>query len=246
MSPPGWSARGDSNPDLHGLDVPRLPIAPRADDGIGPSGWTRTTTSRVKSPACCVHTTKGSELLERMAGLEPAPQGLEGPQATVTPHSLWFGLRVTIPPLRAGNAAACTSTPRPNVDRCRSPAHRHSSIVKDPALASTSSYRRSTTAPGLEPGPTSFGGRMLPLHHAVDVAPSSTVSETKPPNDLTRSFFRAGQNKKGLPGDRPRRPGSPRVQTPLGRFALLAAIERAAVAIAPAVCPGSRHADFGS
>ena len=27
---------------------------------IGPSGWTRTTTSRVKSPACCVHTTKGS------------------------------------------------------------------------------------------------------------------------------------------------------------------------------------------
>ncbi len=26
----GWSARGDSNPDLHGLNVPRLPIAPRA------------------------------------------------------------------------------------------------------------------------------------------------------------------------------------------------------------------------
>src|SRR2546425_4812286 len=51
----------------------------------GPSGWTRTTTSRVKSPACCVHTTKG---MERMAGFEPAPQGLEGPQATVTPHSL--------------------------------------------------------------------------------------------------------------------------------------------------------------
>jgi hypothetical protein len=28
---PAWSARGDSNPDLHGLSVPRLPIAPRAD-----------------------------------------------------------------------------------------------------------------------------------------------------------------------------------------------------------------------
>src|SRR5688572_20685085 len=50
----GWSARGDSNPDLHGLNVPRLPIAPRADvvtmgrvglHGHGPSGWTRTTTS---------------------------------------------------------------------------------------------------------------------------------------------------------------------------------------------------------
>ena len=57
-----WSARGDSNPDLHGLNVPRLPIAPRADDNV-----------------------------ERMAGFEPAPQGLEGPQATVTPHSLWYG-----------------------------------------------------------------------------------------------------------------------------------------------------------
>ena len=30
MSPSGWSARGESNPDLHGLNVPRLPIAPRA------------------------------------------------------------------------------------------------------------------------------------------------------------------------------------------------------------------------
>ena len=30
---------------------------------IGPSGWTRTTTSRVKSPACCVDTTKGLELM---------------------------------------------------------------------------------------------------------------------------------------------------------------------------------------
>src|SRR5262249_43531939 len=28
-----WSARGDSNPDLHGLSVPRLPIAPRAEVG---------------------------------------------------------------------------------------------------------------------------------------------------------------------------------------------------------------------
>jgi hypothetical protein len=27
----GWSARGDSNPDLHGLNVLRLPFAPRAE-----------------------------------------------------------------------------------------------------------------------------------------------------------------------------------------------------------------------
>src|SRR5262245_6248895 len=33
MSPPEWSARGDSTPDLHGLSVRRLPVAPRAGDG---------------------------------------------------------------------------------------------------------------------------------------------------------------------------------------------------------------------
>ena len=38
-----------------------------------------------------------------MTGFEPVPQGLEGPWATVTPHSLWFGLRVSDPSLHAGN-----------------------------------------------------------------------------------------------------------------------------------------------
>jgi hypothetical protein len=120
---------------------------------IGPSGWTRTTTSRVKSPACCVDTTEGSgadprdlserrsefgvplrsrslrdregpgdrhtgaagcryirSALERMTGFEPVPQGLEGPWATVTPHSLWFGLRVSNPSLHAGNVECALHT----------------------------------------------------------------------------------------------------------------------------------------
>ena len=34
-----WSARGDSNPDLHGLGVPRLPVAPRADDVVTTGGF---------------------------------------------------------------------------------------------------------------------------------------------------------------------------------------------------------------
>jgi len=38
-----------------------------------------------------------------MTGFEPVPQGLEGPWATVTPHSLWFGLRVSNPSRHAGN-----------------------------------------------------------------------------------------------------------------------------------------------
>ena len=49
-------------------------------------------------------------ILERMTGFEPVPQGLEGPWATVTPHSLWFGLRVTIPSLHAGNVECSPHT----------------------------------------------------------------------------------------------------------------------------------------
>jgi hypothetical protein len=197
-----WSARGDSNPDLHGLNVPRLPIAPRADDGLVPSGGLeppphglrtrraaftlrrgtgadpgdRTRTSAIPGPQAAV---TSDQRLERMAGLEPAPQGLEGPQATVTPHSPWFGLRYQ------------SLIPGPNTDRWRSPAQELLSVVKEPALANCLA-----TAPGFEPGPTRFGG-------------VSTASETKPPHDLTRlSSAPPDQNKKGLPGDRPRRPVS--------------------------------------
>jgi hypothetical protein len=74
--------------------------------GHGPSGWTRTTTSRVKSPACCIDTTEG----ERMTGLEPVPQGLEGLQAAVTPHSHWIGLRVSNPSLHDGTVGCCLHT----------------------------------------------------------------------------------------------------------------------------------------
>jgi hypothetical protein len=42
--------------------------------------------------------------VERMIGFEPIPQGLEGPQAAVTPHSLWFGLPVSNRSLRGGTA----------------------------------------------------------------------------------------------------------------------------------------------
>ncbi len=85
-----------------------LPLPDWATWPIGPSGWTRTITSRVKSPACCVDTTEGG--VERMTGFEPVPQGLEGPWATVTPHSLWFGLRVSHPSLHAGNVECILHT----------------------------------------------------------------------------------------------------------------------------------------
>jgi hypothetical protein len=41
----------------------RAPLPELGYRRVGPSGWIRTTTSRVKSPACYVHTTKGLELM---------------------------------------------------------------------------------------------------------------------------------------------------------------------------------------
>jgi hypothetical protein len=69
---------------------------------------------------------------------------------------------------------------------------------------------------------------MLPLHHAVVPLHVSTVSETKPPRDLTRAFCRASDQKQKRPSR-----GSPQKACfsmnagPLGRFPLR--IERAAI-----------------
>ena len=178
---------------------------------VGPSGWIRTITSRVKSPACCVDTTEG---MERMTGFEPVPQGLEGPWATVTPHSLWHRRRQfsKTPLFRA--SPYC-----PSGDSARSRTRTHelwrlgcSRYTTLPTSSHVSTVAK--THPSSEPGPCLSTGR--------------------------------GQNKKGLLGDRPRRPGFSMSADPLGRFALLAAIDRAAVAIDPRLSGGYRHADHGS
>ena len=115
-----------------------------------------------------------------MAGLEPAPQGLEGPQATVTPHSPWFGLWYQ------------SLIPRPNTDRWRSPAQELLSVVKDPcsfelvggkgfepnrSLGENGFTARQRTIHSYRPcwrqrqdsnpDPRGLEARMLPLHHAV-------------------------------------------------------------------------------
>ena len=199
----------------------------------GPSGWTRTTTSRVKSPACCVHTTKGVERWSEWRDSNPHLKA-------------WKARRRPLPHIRSGLACGyrtrpsalatrdASSTPRPNLDRCRSPAHRDPSVVKDPALASWWAARDSNPiAPLGENGVTTrqrairsyrpFGdsarirtrtrefwrlgcSRYTTLPLLLHIP---TVSDTGPPRDLARAFFRAsGQHKKGLLGDRPRRPGS--------------------------------------
>src|SRR5262245_58791819 len=63
--------------------------------------------------------------LERMAGFEPAPQGLEGPQATVTPHSPWFGLgshQAEHGPVAFTGLSTCVSCQRPR--SCERPSYR--------------------------------------------------------------------------------------------------------------------------
>ena len=107
----------------------------------GPSGWTRTTTSRVKNPACCVDTTKGNWTDGANGGTRTRTSRLGRPAGTITPHSPWFGLGYQ------------SLIPGPTTDRWRSPAQELLSVVKEPALANCLA-----TAPGFEPGPTRFGG----------------------------------------------------------------------------------------
>ena len=111
------------------------------------------------------------------------------------PHiRIWFGLRESNPSLRAGNAGCIPPHPGRTVDRCRSPAHRDPSVVKDPALASLvggkgfepnrSPWENGFTArqrtihsyrplwrqrQDSNPDPRALEARMLPLHHAAAV-----------------------------------------------------------------------------
>ena len=119
-----------------------------------------------------------------MAGFEPAPQGLEGPQATVTPHSPWFGLRVSNPSLRAGNAGCFLHTQAEQTSVIR--------LSKNPLKSSWWVARDSNPSAPRENGftarqrtirsyhscwrqrqdsnldPRALEARMLPLHHAAD------------------------------------------------------------------------------
>ena len=168
-----------------------------------------------------------------MAGFEPAPQGLEGPQATVTPHSHRFGLRVSNPSLRAGNAGCILHTqaergpvsltgPSRSVS-CQRP--RSCELVggkgfepdRSPGENGFTARQRTIRLyrpfwrqrQDSNPDPRVLEARMLPLHHAAAAASPPDRFRHKPPRDQARAFFRAsGQNKKGLLGDRPRRPGS--------------------------------------
>jgi hypothetical protein len=155
----GWSARGDSNPDLHGLNVPRLPIAPRAGvvtmGGLEPPR--RQALDLPPLPGL------GYMVMVPPGGLEPPLHGLRGRCAAFTLRRDWSRHRVSNPDLghtRAacfryhhGDGASARLTdviglegrgpavgrhshywfglPVSNTDRLSS-IHRHPSVVKDP------------------------------------------------------------------------------------------------------------------
>ena len=115
-----------------------------------------------------------------MTGIEPVPQGLEGPWATVTPHSRWFGLRVSNPSLHAGNVECDLHTqaehgpvsftgPSTSVSCQRPPLFRAGGLV--PPV-----WRQRQDS---NPDPRALETRMLPLHHAAHV--TSRLEDTTSP-----------------------------------------------------------------
>jgi hypothetical protein len=199
-----WSRLEDSNPDP--------PVIGRMScrwtkPGSGPVGWGRTSMVPLKRRMHSRSATTGMRLAVG-PGFEPG------------------SFRVT------GGRVAVATTLQPT-DRCRSPAQRHSSAVKEPALASWWAAARDSnpnapfgrtvlqTACGpsartalwrqrldSNPDPRALEARMLPLHHAADV--TSRLDRLR-----DRASLRPGgpspdarPKQKGLPGDRPGRPVS--------------------------------------
>jgi hypothetical protein len=230
MSPSEWSARGDSNPDLHGLSVPRLPIAPRAD---GDHGRTRTATGQALDLLPLPDWATWP--LVPLGGLEPRPRGLRARHAPLTlQRGVGANGGIRTRTSRLGRPAGSRYPTFATSDRCRSPAHRHPSVVKDPALASWWAARDSNPNAPVEGergyGPSADHPHVPPHGDSARIRTrtlklwrlgcsvyttlpmSLHVSNrfedrTSPPPDA--DFLRAsGQNKKGLLGDRPRRPVS--------------------------------------
>ena len=161
---------------------------------IGPSGWTRTTTSRVKSPACCVHTTKGSCSWSEWRDSNPRLKAWKA-RGQPLPHirvGSAYGYRTRPSALATRDAS---STPRPKwtgsvrrpIELCQ--------LSKTPLVRAWWAARDSNPIAPLgengftarqrtirsyrpfwrqrqdsNPDPRGLEARMLPLHHAVVAA----------------------------------------------------------------------------
>ena len=135
---------------------------------IGPSGWTRTTTSRVKNPACCVDTTKGE--LELIPGIEPGRRPYQGRRLPLHQISVGAngGTRTRTSRLGrpAGNRYPTFALVRPLVSIVDTEAEHGPVAFTGPGTPVSCQRPRScelATAPGFEPGPTRFGGSDAPV-----------------------------------------------------------------------------------
>jgi hypothetical protein len=178
-----------SYPDLHGLNVPRLPIAPRAD--VVTMGGFEPPLDRLST--CCL-----------------CQVGLHGHWSEwrdSNPHlKAWKARRQPLPHIRSGSAYGyrtrpstlatwnAASTPRPSLDRCSCTGRRHPSVVKEPAhveLVGGKGFEPKCSHGGgrvygppadhplrtalwrqrqdSNPDPRVLEARMLPLHHAASV-----------------------------------------------------------------------------
>ena len=143
-----WSARGDSNPDLHGLNVPRLPVAPRADNG-GDHGRIRRTWPLVPP-----------------GGLEPPPRGLRARHAALTPRRVEAD--------RIGSALVRPTGIEPVPPRWRRGMHLHTQAERGPVLlAGPSPFRRFSKNPLLRAGGRQGIRTQSPLRGERSYGPST-------------------------------------------------------------------------
>jgi hypothetical protein len=193
-----------------------------------------------------------------MVGFEPTPQGLEGPRAIRYPtFAIWFGLRVSNPSLHDGAVGCLPPHPGRTVTGY-SPAFRHPSVFKDPARFERGGQQGIADHPHApppfiwrqrqdsNPDPRVLESRMLPVtprcRSQLRIHNSQPFLDAVLPSDLARAFWPARpKNKKGLLGDRPRRPVYSMKTGPLGRVTSL--IQRADVLAKAWLLRGSEQTD---
>ena len=176
----------------------------------GPSGWTRTTTTRVKSPACCVDTTEGSGAndgirtrtsrlgrpvgnryptfaLDRPTGIEPVPPRWQRGMLPPHPGRTWTGVAHRPIDIRQFSKTPLLRAGGRQGIRTQSLPWGRTGLrpVSGPS-ARTALWRQRQDS---NPDPQALEARMLPLHHAALVTHVPIVLKTQPPSRLARVFF---------------------------------------------------------
>ena len=194
---------------------------------IGPSGWIRTTTSRVKNPACCVDTTEGCWTDGANGGIRTRTSRLGRPAGSRYPTFAPVRPLVSIVDTQAEHGPVAFTGPGTPVS-CQRP---HS-------LRAHWRQRQDSN-----PDPRGLEARMLPLHHAADVTSRLEPSRRQNLPETWRALPPSVRPKQKRPSR-----GSPQKACfsmsaePLGRVASVGVIKHATgVAIDPRFGHGSRH-----